>query len=219
MNAGIFHNQIHANMIILACIGVFQNAPITVRDRSYISFLSLWQSSQTSAASLDPPVIVGWLQAAGNQKPRRERSNPEPESPTLPAFVKQAILFPSDSSSLDITSQDEFLQIVGWLHQHREVRVLVVGFCDPLGSENCTHSLAAQRGRELGRLLLAEGVDSSRILGMVGWEKADPVCRGETPSCQQQNRRVQVFVAVSPYAEDISSQKTPTKTASGKGVH
>lgn len=217
MSAGIFYRRVHAYIIIFACLGVLPNRPTAIDDRSYISFLSPRHSSQSSRGSLEPSGIVGHWQAADKQRPRREQSNPEPESATLPAFLKQSFAFPPDSTFLDIVSREQLRRIAGWLRQHRRVRVLVVGFCDPLGSENCTHALAAQRAGELGRFLLTEGVDASQITGMVGWEKADPVCRAETPGCQQQNRRARVFVSVSEYADDVSSQKTPTKTVSGKG--
>ena len=217
MTAGIFYHQIQANIIIFACLGTLPKAPPATDDRPCINVLSPWLSSQTSPGSLDPPGIVGRAPAAGKQKPRREQSTPESESPTLPTFVKQAILFPLDSASLDLASRDELLRIADWLRQHGRVRVLVVGFCDSLGSESCTHLLAAQRAGEVGRFLLAEGLDASRIMAIAGWEKADPVCRGETPSCQQQNRRARVFVSFSPYAKDVSLQKTSTKTSSQKG--
>lgn len=190
-----------------------------MRNYPSLSLLSPQRPSQSSAGRTDPPRVVGRAQAASKHKPRREQSNPEPESPQLPPFVKQAILFPPNSASLDLTSQDELLQIADWLRQHREIRVLLLGFCDPLGSESCTHLLAAQRAGEIGRFLLAEGLDTSRIMAMAGWEKADPVCRGETPSCQQQNRRARVFVSFSPYAEGGLLQESLSKTDPRQGGH
>ena len=221
MNAGFFYWQVNETILIFACCGLFQDPRTTVPSHPYISLLSPQRPSQSSRGRANPPRIVRPAQAGSKPKPRREQSDPEPQSPspTLPAFVKQAILFPSDSALLDLTSQQELLQIAGWLRQHRQIRVLVVGFCDPLGSESCTHLLAAQRAGEVGRFLLSEGVDTSRIMAMAGWEKADPVCRGETPGCQQQNRRARVFVSFSPYGEGGLLQETLSKTDSRQGGH
>jgi outer membrane protein OmpA-like peptidoglycan-associated protein len=113
----------------------------------------------------------------------------------FPHILKQSLLF--DPNGVDLTSetQKRLTFDAGWLQRHPEVRVFVVGFCDPLGSEECTHDLAERRAAVVRQLLAKYGVRASQIVATKGWEKADPVCEAATPTCQAMNRRARIFIA------------------------
>ena len=111
-----------------------------------------------------------------------------------PHFLKQGVLFDPNSLSLTSESEKRLALYADWLRMHPEIRTLVVGFCDTWGSEECTHELAQQRGAMVGQLLAQHGVGSAQIVGVKGWEKADPVCEAATPSCQEMNRRARIFI-------------------------
>lgn len=119
---------------------------------------------------------------------------PPPKKSAYPPFLRRSLLF--HPGSLDLTSESEKrLQIdAGWLREHPKTRVVVVGFCDKLGSEDCTHELAERRGTAVKQNLVKQGVDSIQIGAVKGWEKADPVCEATTASCQEMNRRARIFI-------------------------
>lgn len=82
-----------------------------------------------------------------------------------------------------------------WLREHPSARILIVGLCDPTGSEACHRSLAQARGRVVRRFLVSQGVPESQIEGVLGWERAAEPCRASAEACQRLNRTTRVFVA------------------------
>jgi outer membrane protein OmpA-like peptidoglycan-associated protein len=116
-----------------------------------------------------------------------------PHSP----FSKRGILFHPNSLTLASESRNELALDARWLRTHPAIHAIIVGFCDPTGSENCTHELAEQRGTVVAQLLTKFNVRAEQIVGVKGWEKADPVCQAAIPSCQERNRRARIFVVVS----------------------
>ena len=112
-----------------------------------------------------------------------------------PHFLKRSILFEPNSLSLTSESEKRLALDARWLRIHPEIGTVVVGFCDTLGSEECTHELAERRGAVVAELLVKYGVGSSQIVATKGSEEADPVCEAATPSCQQMNRRARIFIA------------------------
>jgi outer membrane protein OmpA-like peptidoglycan-associated protein len=128
-------------------------------------------------------------EAAATPTKRREQRR------AYPHFLKRSVLFEPNSLSLTSESEKRLALDAVWLRMHPEIRTVVVGFCDTLGSEECTHELAEQRATVMGQLLVKYGVRSSQIVGVKGWEKADAVCKAATPSCQEMNRRARIFIA------------------------
>jgi len=110
-------------------------------------------------------------------------------------FLTRSFLFEPDSLSLTSESEKRLALDAGWLRMHAEILIVVVGFCDPLGSEECTHELAEQRGTVVGQLLVKYGVGSLQVVAVKGWEKANPVCEAAIPTCQAMNRRARIFIA------------------------
>jgi outer membrane protein OmpA-like peptidoglycan-associated protein len=129
----------------------------------------------------------------------REASSSPTNAPNhtraFPRILKQTLLF--DPNGVDLTSetQKRLTFDAGWLQRHPEVRIFVVGYCDPLRSEECTHDLAEGRAAVVRQLLVKYGVGPSQIVAARGWEKADPVCEAATPTCQAMNRRARIFTA------------------------
>jgi outer membrane protein OmpA-like peptidoglycan-associated protein len=128
-------------------------------------------------------------EAAATPTKRREQRR------AYPHFLKRSVLFEPNSLSLTSESEKRLALDAVWLRMHPEIRTVVVGFCDTLGSEECTHELAEQRGVAVKQFLLEAGVDSPQIVGVKGWEKAEPICESPTPNCQEMNRRARIFVA------------------------
>lgn len=124
-------------------------------------------------------------------KPTSNEAHPR----SVPKFLQRGLLFHPRSPELTSESARNLLLDAGWLRRHTQVRIILAGFCDPLGSEECTHDLADQRGATVKQFLVEAGVDPSQIIGVKGWEKAEPICAASTPHCQEMNRRARIFIA------------------------
>lgn len=121
----------------------------------------------------------------------QENSRGIPEPP----FLRRSILFGADSVKLSAESKRAVKSAAAWLTDHREVRILVVGYCDASESENCTHVLAERRGAVVKQFLVKYGSGFLRIVAVKGWERAPPVCAVATLACQAVNRRARIFIA------------------------
>jgi outer membrane protein OmpA-like peptidoglycan-associated protein len=140
-------------------------------------------------------LAVGRSQFGKRAVAPTRRNTKQAQGRAIPDFLLRSLLFQPKSRVLTSETARNLLVDAGWLCKHLEVRILVAGFCDPLGSEECTHELAEQRAAAVKQFLMEAGVDSSQIVGVKGWEKAEPICKSPTPNCQGMNRRARVFVA------------------------
>jgi outer membrane protein OmpA-like peptidoglycan-associated protein len=152
--------------------------------RAAISVVALVRDAQENAAKIGRQASTSPTNAPNHTR-------------AFPRILKQAVLFDPNSTDLTSESQQRLTLDAGWLQRHPEVRVFVVGFCDALGSEECTHDLAEGRAAGVRQFLAKHGVGSSQIVGGRGWEKADPLCEAATPTCQAMNRRARIFIAES----------------------
>lgn len=147
-------------------------------------------------------VVAPVCDAQENASKIDRQESPSPtnapnQTRAFPRTLKQALLFDPNSTDLTSESKQRLTLDAGWLQRHPEVRVSVVGFCDPLGSEECTHDLAERRAAGVRQHLAEYGVRTSQMVAARGWEKADPVCEAATPTCQAMNRRARIFIAES----------------------
>jgi outer membrane protein OmpA-like peptidoglycan-associated protein len=160
-----------------------------------------WSTCGRTAISLVAPVRDAQEDAS---KTRRQAgissTNALNHTRAFPRILKQTLLFDPKSIDLMSESQKTLTLDAGWLQKHPKVRIFVVGYCDPLGSEECTHDLAEGRAASVRQHLEEYGVRPSQIVGTRGWEKADPVCEAATPTCQAMNRRARIFIAESAHA-------------------
>ena len=165
-------------------------------------------SSLLSAKQYQGGMRRGWRTSAGvaipalGQSPSGKGSQAATtttkgrhQTRAYPHFLKRSLLFEPNSVGFTAESERRLALDAGWLRMHPEIRTVVVGFCDPGGSEQCTHELAESRGNVVRQLLVKYGVGSSQIVAVRGWEKADPVCEAATPPCQEMNRRARIFIA------------------------
>ena len=114
-----------------------------------------------------------------------------------PPFLRHPIPFAPNSLELDIAARIALKRAAGWLQQHRDARILIVGSCDSGGSETCTHTLAEGRGAAVQKFLGSAGIDSDQIVGVKGWDSVDQSCRASEVECQRLNRSARIFMASS----------------------
>ena len=135
------------------------------------------------------------ITARAQQGVLRAEANGRPTDPALDDFSTTRLLFLPGKCALTSESLNDLRRAATWLQRRRGIRVLVAGFCDPLGSDDCTHDLGQRRSVTVQELLVKYGVAPSQIIAAKGWEGADPVCEEATTACQQLNRRVRIFIA------------------------
>lgn len=112
---------------------------------------------QTKSATRSDAIPLGTQVDVQKQDAERARSRvPSTDSQSgsvgihKAPFLKHPLLFGPNSLEMNAESRDMVKRAASWLREHREARILVVGFCDPSGSETCTHTLAEGRGLWFG---------------------------------------------------------------------
>lgn len=112
-----------------------------------------------------------------------------------PTCLKQPLLFTPNQVNLNVKNRKALNCAATWLREHREARVLIVGYCDGSGSEACTAELAERRAEGVRQFLMRYGTQADQIAGVKAWENEDRLCRAATSECQRGNRSVRLFVA------------------------
>ena len=110
-----------------------------------------------------------------------------------PIFLKQPLLFAPNVLKLSAPSRKTLKCAAAWLRQHRESQLLIVGYCDASGSENCTAAFEGRRGETVRQFLASLGVPPDQIAEVKGWDSLDQTCRVDTTKCQRLNRSVRLF--------------------------
>jgi len=111
-----------------------------------------------------------------------------------PIFLKQPLLFAPNGLKLSAPSRKALKCAAAWLRQHRESQLLIVGYCDASGSENCTAAFERRRGETVRQFLASLGAPPDQIAEVKGWDSLDQTCRVDTAMCQRLNRSVRLFV-------------------------
>src|SRR5215469_13510480 len=100
-----------------------------------------------------------------------------------------------DYDSYDIRPADEasVTAAAAYLNAHKDIKVLIAGYCDDRGSAEYNITLGENRANAAKQALTAAGVDANRIR-VVSYGKERQFCTEENESCWQQNRRAQFNV-------------------------
>ncbi|MDA2914308.1 OmpA family protein, partial [Acidobacteriia bacterium AH_259_A11_L15] len=85
-------------------------------------------------------------------------------------------------------------QAAEFLRNHPEVRILIEGHADEIGSEQFNQALGEQRAEAVRNLLVSLGVDPSR-LRTVSLGEAQPFCTESSEDwCRMLNRRAHLVL-------------------------
>lgn len=100
-----------------------------------------------------------------------------------------------DYDSYDIRQADEssVTAAAAYLNAHKDIKVLIAGYCDDRGSAEYNITLGENRANAAKQALTAAGVDTARIR-VVSYGKERQFCTEENEACWQQNRRAQFNV-------------------------
>jgi peptidoglycan-associated lipoprotein len=126
-------------------------------------------------------------------------ATPPPASPVAPPtnnrgldviFQEQMvpILFDYDKSNIRADQERPLLNAASWLKQNATVRFQIDGHADERGGQEYNIALADERAAAVKKYLAGQGIAENRMT-TVSFGEERPICREQTESCFQKNRR------------------------------
>ena len=104
------------------------------------------------------------------------------------------VLFDTAQNSLKPGAQRTIEQLVTFLSEHPDRKVLVEGHTDARGSDDYNVQLSERRADSVREALVTRGVKSDRVQ-TVGLGKSYPVAGNDTAAGMQANRRVEIVIS------------------------
>jgi outer membrane protein OmpA-like peptidoglycan-associated protein len=101
------------------------------------------------------------------------------------------VTFASDSAEIRSSFFPVLNSVSLVLDEYDKTIVEVLGHTDSTGSDSYNQSLSERRAGSVGAYLVAQGIDSRRVLSQ-GYGETHPVASNDTPDGRQQNRRVEI---------------------------
>ena len=103
--------------------------------------------------------------------------------------VLKDVFFAYDSSDLDGQARDVLAANAEWLKENPRARTEIEGHCDERGTVEYNLALGARRAKAAKDYLVSLGVSAGR-LSTISYGEELPVCRDQSESCYERNRRV-----------------------------
>lgn len=192
----------YSNIVILSTALLFAGSLLPIHDRTTRSLSSLVLPAgllPKRGPTLAPSGHFISQQQTSGLNGSKTSGTVAQASPAIsdPPFLRHPIPFAPNSLELDLAAKSTLKRAVGWLRQHGEARILIVGSCDSGGSETCTRTLAEARGAAVQKFLESAGIHSDQIVGVKGWDSLDQSCLTSDGECQKANRSTRIFIASS----------------------
>ncbi len=168
-----------------SCLFSLRSRSGAFRSVSSLSSAAMFAMGQGQSANGSTATVVS----------TKERN----QAAVFPSLFRRTLIFKPNGLGLTSKSEQNLQADARWLRAHPDTQIIVIGFCDPSGSEECGHELAERRGARVRELLVKDGVRPLQIVKVKGWENTEPACAAATPRCQEMNRRARIFVAGSNY--------------------
>jgi peptidoglycan-associated lipoprotein len=113
-------------------------------------------------------------------------NRPDPNA----AFTTQMvpILFDYDKSNIRADEERKLLDGAAYLKQNPAIRFQIDGHADERGGQEYNIALADERAAAVKRYLAGQGIAENRMT-TVSFGEERPICREQTESCFQRNRR------------------------------
>ncbi len=116
---------------------------------------------------------------------------PPPPPPALPQRIELSAdaHFDFGSAKLKLAGERKIDEIVGTMKENAEIRILVEGYTDSVGSESYNQRLSERRAEAVRDYMMSLGIAAERIETR-GHGEANPVASNDTAEGRAQNRRV-----------------------------
>ena len=101
------------------------------------------------------------------------------------------VFFGSDEYEVSSDQRTTIANDAQFLSDHPDLRILIEGHCDELGSVEYNLALGESRATAVKSDLVKAGIPSDRI-ETISYGKERPFCTDETESCWRMNRRAHV---------------------------
>lgn len=111
----------------------------------------------------------------------------------LRVILPESITFTRGSSTVVSRFLPALRGIAYWLHTHPSSTVSVLGHTDNVGSSTYNRRLSQHRASAIARILLINGVSSSRI-SYAGRGHDAPITMDASATSRKQNRRVEIII-------------------------
>jgi len=105
------------------------------------------------------------------------------------------VFFDLDQYVIRADQQSTIVNDAHFLNNHPDLRVLIEGHCDELGSADYNLALGDIRANEVKEALVKAGIDGARI-DTVTYGKERPFCKQSNEDCWKQNRRAHIVPIV-----------------------
>lgn len=103
------------------------------------------------------------------------------------------VYFDFDRYDLNSEARSVLRANADWLKRNPSARVEIEGHCDDRGTNEYNLALGAKRAQSVREYLSTLGIANSR-LSTISYGEEIPVCREETESCWQRNRRARFVI-------------------------
>jgi outer membrane protein OmpA-like peptidoglycan-associated protein len=128
----------------------------------------------------------------------------------LKVTFEEGILFQTNSSTLNPSSQDALTKFATSLKNNQETNVVISGHTDNTGSDAINDPLSEKRAESVANYLKSKGVSGKRLT-TVGSGSRQPVASNETAEGRQQNRRVEVVIVANDKMVKEAKEQTSNK--------
>ncbi|MDX8380573.1 MAG: peptidoglycan-associated lipoprotein Pal [Ghiorsea sp.] len=98
-----------------------------------------------------------------------------------------SVYFAFDSAKIDRAGSNILTAYAAWLNKNKDVKITVEGNCDERGSREYNLALGEERAKSVRDVLVAHGVNASRI-DTVSYGEERSVCSRAGEACWAQNR-------------------------------
>jgi OOP family OmpA-OmpF porin len=116
---------------------------------------------------------------------------PEPQPEFEPVVLKSDVTFAFDSDELRTAAESDLNQVARTLRESPEVRVVVAGHTDSIGTAEYNRDLSQRRAESVSTYLQTQGIAGNRMR-TIGYGEERPVATNETDAGRAQNRRVEI---------------------------
>lgn len=112
------------------------------------------------------------------------------------ANAEDRVFFAFDSSAISADSAEILNTQVKWLKKHKNVNVIVQGYCDERGTREYNLALGERRANAVKQYLVSQGIAADRI-STISYGKERPAVLGNNEAAWAQNRRAITVVRTS----------------------